>query len=243
MLTSTSPAPSPQTIGTSFRLLRDRHTVVSHPDWDLVHGRHPRTLLASKPDGAVLLIAVDGRWPGHSAGMTLPQAAGLARRLGATDAVNLDGGGSTTFVVRGKVVNRPSDGRERGVVNALAVVADKAQPYDPHYLERLRAERAAKRKARQEAARAARHAMHVKARIARSAKAGRLHARTDPAGAVSPEAQRMVDFALSGASRRQPADRLVVLLATIAAVGAASLMRRRVAAPRSRGRRRGRDGR
>jgi hypothetical protein len=87
----------------------------------------------------VMLIVVDGRWAHHSAGVTYYQAARLARRLGATDAVNLDGGGSSTFVTRGHVRNRPSDGRERGVVNAIAVVYDARQPYDPNYQARQRA--------------------------------------------------------------------------------------------------------
>jgi exopolysaccharide biosynthesis protein len=52
-------------------------------------------------------------------GMTLPETAELMRELGALDALNLDGGGSSTMVVEGQVVNRPSDGRERSVSNAL----------------------------------------------------------------------------------------------------------------------------
>jgi exopolysaccharide biosynthesis protein len=54
--------------------------------------------------------------------MTLPEAARLMRSLGARDALNLDGGGSTTMVVRGEVVNRPSDrGGPRRVSDALYV--------------------------------------------------------------------------------------------------------------------------
>ena len=74
-----------------------------------VAGRQPRTLAGIRPDGTLLLVTVDGRRPGWSAGMTLPEAARLMRSLGARDALNLDGGGSTTMVVRGEVVNRPSD--------------------------------------------------------------------------------------------------------------------------------------
>ncbi len=85
--------------------------------------RHPRTAVARVADGRVLLVVVDGRQPYHSLGMTLPELATFLRALGATDAVNLDGGGSTTLVVRGTVVNLPSDeGGERPVSNALLVV-------------------------------------------------------------------------------------------------------------------------
>jgi exopolysaccharide biosynthesis protein len=61
--------------------------------------------------------------PGRSAGMTLLETAALMRRLGAVDAVNLDGGGSTTMVARGRVVNRPANARhaQRRVGNALVI--------------------------------------------------------------------------------------------------------------------------
>jgi Phosphodiester glycosidase len=86
-------------------------------------GRHPRTLAGVRRDGTVLLVTVDGRAPGWSAGATLREAALVMRSLGARDALALDGGGSTTMVVRGRVVNRPSDrGGERPVSDALAVV-------------------------------------------------------------------------------------------------------------------------
>jgi Phosphodiester glycosidase len=87
-----------------------------------VNGRQPRTLAGVTEEGRLLLVTIDGRRPGWSVGMTLPEAARLMRSLGAVDALNLDGGGSTTMVVRGEVVNRPSDGRgERRVSDALYV--------------------------------------------------------------------------------------------------------------------------
>ena len=80
-----------------------------------VLGRNPRTLAGVKADGTLLLVTVDGRRPGR-AGMSLPEAAGLMKSLGAVDALNLDGGGSTAMVIGGRVVNRPSDpGGERPV--------------------------------------------------------------------------------------------------------------------------------
>jgi hypothetical protein len=74
-----------------------------------VAARQPRTLAGVRTDGTVLLVTVDGRRPGWSAGMTLHEAAGLMQSLGARDALNLDGGGSSTMTVLGEVVNRPSD--------------------------------------------------------------------------------------------------------------------------------------
>ena len=88
-----------------------------------VASRNPRTLAGVRADGTLLLVTVDGRAPGWSAGMTLGQAARLMRSLGARDALNLDGGGSTTMTVRGQVVNRPSDRvGERPVSNGLFVM-------------------------------------------------------------------------------------------------------------------------
>jgi len=87
-----------------------------------VAGRQPRTLAGVRADGTLLLVTVDGRAPGWSAGMTLPEAARLMRSLGARDALNLDGGGSSTMTVRGEVVNRPSDRVERAVSDGLFVM-------------------------------------------------------------------------------------------------------------------------
>jgi hypothetical protein len=94
--------------------------------------RHPRTIVGVTAGGRrLLLITVDGRQAGHSAGTTNRESARLALQLGATEAINLDGGGSTTMAVARErdgrttfeVVNRPSDPQgERAVGNALAVV-------------------------------------------------------------------------------------------------------------------------
>jgi hypothetical protein len=87
-----------------------------------VAARNPRTLAGVKSDGSLLLVTVDGRRPGYSAGMSLPEAARLMKSLGARDALNLDGGGSTTMVVQGRVVNRPSDrAGERAVGDGVFV--------------------------------------------------------------------------------------------------------------------------
>jgi hypothetical protein len=97
--------------------------------------RHPRTAVGYSQDERVLfLIAVDGRQPGYSVGMSLQELAEFMRtrlaefsraKANAYQGLNLDGGGSTTMVVDEQVVNRPSDPTgERPVVNALLVVAD-----------------------------------------------------------------------------------------------------------------------
>jgi exopolysaccharide biosynthesis protein len=85
--------------------------------------RHPRSAIGFSRDSSTLfLLVVDGRTQ-KSVGMTLVELAALMRRLGAWQAMNFDGGGSTTLVVGGSIVNAPSDATgEREVGNALLVV-------------------------------------------------------------------------------------------------------------------------
>jgi exopolysaccharide biosynthesis protein len=70
-----------------------------------------------------MLVTIDGRQP-RSVGATLWEAARVAKALGMRDAVNLDGGGSTTMAVRGRLVNSPV-GSERSVSDALVWLATK----------------------------------------------------------------------------------------------------------------------
>lgn len=85
--------------------------------------RNPRTMAGIDREGRLLLVTVDGRQPGRSAGFSLTEASDFMRSLGATNAMNLDGGGSTTFAVNGAVANSPSDATgERPVGDAVVVV-------------------------------------------------------------------------------------------------------------------------
>jgi hypothetical protein len=85
--------------------------------------RHPRTLVGVGRGGAIWLVTADGRNPGVSAGMTFVELQKLAQQLKLVAALNLDGGGSTTMVVQGKIVNHPSDAAgPRRVSDALVVV-------------------------------------------------------------------------------------------------------------------------
>jgi exopolysaccharide biosynthesis protein len=88
--------------------------------------RNPRTIAGVTRDGRLLLVAVDGRAPGYSAGLSFDEEAAVMRALGARDAVNLDGGGSTTMTIRGNVVTRPSDATgERPIGDALLLSAGR----------------------------------------------------------------------------------------------------------------------
>jgi exopolysaccharide biosynthesis protein len=82
---------------------------------------HPRTAIAKLKSGELLLVTVDGRQTA-SIGMSLTMLADLLVEFGATDAINLDGGGSTTMVIRNKLVNKPSDTTgERPVSDAILI--------------------------------------------------------------------------------------------------------------------------
>lgn len=88
---------------------------------DVRNGLGPRTALGIDSEGRYIILIVDGRQSYYSSGLTLTELANTMQQLGAVDAMNLDGGGSTAMAVMGRVVNRPSDGHERRVSNVLLV--------------------------------------------------------------------------------------------------------------------------
>ncbi len=85
--------------------------------------RQPRTMAGIDAQGRLLLVTVDGRQPSASDGVTVAEGARLMRSLGAVDALNLDGGGSTTMAVNGALANHPSDTTgERAVGDTVTAV-------------------------------------------------------------------------------------------------------------------------
>jgi hypothetical protein len=98
-----------ESLGGSPILIRDGARWFADAANDFTRGRQPRTLVGWNPAGEKILVTVDGRQPETSVGMSLAEAADLLLALGATDGINLDGGGSTTFVSGGTVANVPSD--------------------------------------------------------------------------------------------------------------------------------------
>jgi exopolysaccharide biosynthesis protein len=93
--------------------------------------RHPRTAVGKRADGTILILVVDGRFP-ESNGMSIYELQKTMRWLGCVDAINLDGGGSSTLYIKGQsfdgVVNYPSDNKkfdhagEREVANAILLL-------------------------------------------------------------------------------------------------------------------------
>ena len=107
-----------------------------YSSWDecgrsFVTTKHPRSAVFTTKDGQVVFMTVDGRSPGNATGVSIPELAHLIRVLGGEDALNLDGGGSTTLWMKGApengVVNYPSDNRkfdhqgERKIPNVIYV--------------------------------------------------------------------------------------------------------------------------
>ncbi len=109
-------------VGGSERIIQNGINLNRWPE------RHPRTAVGFNQDTSkIYLVTVDGR-QSISAGMTLGELGDFFLQIGTTDAINLDGGGSTTMIVRGEIVNSPSDGGgERTVANALLLVTSTPQ--------------------------------------------------------------------------------------------------------------------
>lgn len=113
-------------------LLRRGSLVPQRDDRTFVTNRHNRTALGLKPDGTTLLVVADGRFKHQAEGLSIPELELVMRWLGCTEAINLDGGGSSTMYVQGKphggVVNYPSDNHQhdhegqRPVSNAILVL-------------------------------------------------------------------------------------------------------------------------
>jgi len=117
-------------VGGAGLLVRNGQLIREWADEQLRDGfsteRHPRTMIGSSKGGIIWLVTVDGRNPDVSIGMTFAELQRLALGLKLENALNLDGGGSTTMVVNGTVVNHPSDKTgPRKISDGIIVVAKK----------------------------------------------------------------------------------------------------------------------
>jgi hypothetical protein len=123
-------ARAPSAVGGAGLLRLEGRDLTEWADEQLSAGfdttRHPRTLIGVDAQDAIWLVTIDGRQPTLSLGMSFTELQGLSRRLGLKSSLNLDGGGSTTMVVRGNVVNHPSDpAGPRPVSDAILVFVRK----------------------------------------------------------------------------------------------------------------------
>ncbi|MGI6685513.1 MAG: phosphodiester glycosidase family protein [Bacillota bacterium] len=84
--------------------------------------KQPRTVLGQYPNGDLFFIVVDGRQSNWSKGISLEEMQVTLMRLGVMEAFNLDGGGSSSLVFEGKVLNKPSDGKERPIATNIVIL-------------------------------------------------------------------------------------------------------------------------
>ena len=117
-----------EAVGGSVYLVKDGKAVVTSAA-DYYNSRHSRTCVGITAEGKVVMMVLDGRQEPFSAGGSAEELAQIMLDAGCVTAINLDGGGSTTFVAKQEgsntltVVNRPSDGYERSVSSSLMVVS------------------------------------------------------------------------------------------------------------------------
>ncbi|MGH2692891.1 MAG: phosphodiester glycosidase family protein, partial [Actinomycetota bacterium] len=102
-------------------LLVEESKIVAEDCPESICRRNPRTAIGVTSTGRILMLVIDGR-RNDSVGVTMVELAQIMRSLHSTFALNLDGGGSSTMVVRGDVMNKPSDGNERKVSSAVLVL-------------------------------------------------------------------------------------------------------------------------
>ena len=120
------PASLEMAVGGSRVILTDGNIAEFEPTDDHANTIHPRTLAGEKADGTIILAVIDGRQPAFSNGANLTQCAELMRGLGAVNAINHDGGGSSTMILdregQYEVRNSPSDGNLRKIYWSIQVV-------------------------------------------------------------------------------------------------------------------------
>ncbi|MCL2518019.1 MAG: phosphodiester glycosidase family protein [Oscillospiraceae bacterium] len=103
------------------------------PDEEHKRLSNPRTAAGIKADGTVIFFAVDGRRPNYSNGLTLDELVSAMKNLGCVEAINLDGGGSTTVIVNDLLQNRPTDGEQRKISDAILFVNTAVSDGIPQY--------------------------------------------------------------------------------------------------------------
>ncbi|WP_168120325.1 phosphodiester glycosidase family protein [Paenibacillus sp. HB172176] len=96
-------------------LLKNGYPQIIPSKWQTSPRRAPRTVIANYKDDQLLLLVADGYNEAGSSGATLAELQTLLKQFGAVDAYNLDGGGSSSLVFNGKIINKPSDGALRKV--------------------------------------------------------------------------------------------------------------------------------
>jgi hypothetical protein len=103
--------------------------VTNNEEWKFagkaINDRHPRTAIGYTTDGRLIILVVEGRFPGSAEGTTLTQTAEMLISLGCVEALNLDGGGSSCMLVNGKQTIRPSDKEGQRAIPGIFYIGQK----------------------------------------------------------------------------------------------------------------------
>lgn len=114
-------------IGGGPNLLKQGEIFITNNDEKMFGGKaindkHPRTAMGYTKDGKLIILAIEGRFPGNAEGATLPQEAQMLKEIGCWEALNLDGGGSSCLLVNGKPTIKPSDKEGQRAVPAVFII-------------------------------------------------------------------------------------------------------------------------
>ncbi|NGM60825.1 phosphodiester glycosidase family protein [Sphingobacterium sp. SGG-5] len=117
-----------EALGGGIVFLKDKNIITQS-----ITNIDPRTAIGYTEDDIVYFLVADGRNPIYSNGLTYAELSIIMKAFDVKDAVNLDGGGSSTFMIKNpiskslEVRNQPSDGADRAVANAWLVISSKNQ--------------------------------------------------------------------------------------------------------------------
>lgn len=92
-----------------------------------INDKHPRTAMGYTANGDLIVLVLEGRNPGIAEGANLTQLAQLMQQIGCVEALNLDGGGSSTMLVNGKETIKPSDKTGQRPVPAVFIISSPKQ--------------------------------------------------------------------------------------------------------------------
>ena len=108
---------------------KNRIKISNEQEWRFagkaIDDKHPRTAMGYTADNRLIILVVQGRFPGKAEGATLPQEATMLKDLGCVEALNLDGGGSSCLLVNGKETIKPSDKEGQRPVPAVFIIKVK----------------------------------------------------------------------------------------------------------------------
>ena len=113
-------------IGGGPVLIHNGHIMITNQQEQMFvsgeNDKHPRTAMGYTQSGKLIILVIQGRFPGKAEGATLLQEANILQQLGCYEALNLDGGGSSCMLVNGKETIKPSDSTGQRPVPGVFII-------------------------------------------------------------------------------------------------------------------------